>query len=104
MIRRPPRSTLFPYTTLFRSHQPIARIVGIRRCGRHEPVLHGKLDPVVAQTGGDRRARGQLQRALKEPTALPDGPQLVERADGGRPCGVARGAEVIEVLSAVSPA
>src|SRR2546427_6171980 len=22
MIRRPPRSTLFPYTTLFRSHQP----------------------------------------------------------------------------------
>src|SRR2546422_2318049 len=23
MIRRPPRSTLFPYTTLFRSHAPI---------------------------------------------------------------------------------
>src|SRR2546422_6343791 len=22
MIRRPPRSTLFPYTTLFRSHEP----------------------------------------------------------------------------------
>src|SRR5260370_19702713 len=27
MIRRPPRSTLFPYTTLFRSHFSIARIV-----------------------------------------------------------------------------
>src|SRR2546422_3609567 len=66
MIRRPPRSTLFPYTTLFRSHQPIARIVGIGRCGRHEPVLHGKLDPVVAQTGGGRRARGQLQPPLEE--------------------------------------
>src|SRR2546426_8091448 len=25
MIRRPPRSTLFPYTTLFRSHMSIAR-------------------------------------------------------------------------------
>src|SRR5438874_7727110 len=25
MIRRPPRSTLFPYTTLFRSHQAEAR-------------------------------------------------------------------------------
>src|SRR3712207_8901930 len=25
MIRRPPRSTLFPYTTLFRSHHPGAR-------------------------------------------------------------------------------
>src|SRR2546430_13024569 len=24
MIRRPPRSTLFPYTTLFRSHEPAA--------------------------------------------------------------------------------
>src|SRR2546426_4278814 len=24
MIRRPPRSTLFPYTTLFRSHRPRA--------------------------------------------------------------------------------
>src|SRR5438034_5837702 len=29
MIRRPPRSTLFPYTTLFRSHQHAA--VGQRR-------------------------------------------------------------------------
>src|SRR3712207_8798508 len=26
MIRRPPRSTLFPYTTLFRSHQDEARV------------------------------------------------------------------------------
>src|SRR5438132_9876126 len=25
MIRRPPRSTLFPYTTLFRSHQRLGR-------------------------------------------------------------------------------
>src|SRR2546423_11987274 len=25
MIRRPPRSTLFPYTTLFRSHRPPGR-------------------------------------------------------------------------------
>src|SRR3712207_7162230 len=25
MIRRPPRSTLFPYTTLFRSRTPLAR-------------------------------------------------------------------------------
>src|SRR3989449_7786757 len=27
MIRRPPRSTLFPYTTLFRSHRLIANVV-----------------------------------------------------------------------------
>src|SRR2546427_8586430 len=28
MIRRPPRSTLFPYTTLFRSHGADLRVVG----------------------------------------------------------------------------
>src|SRR3989337_3672076 len=33
MIRRPPRSTLFPYTTLFRSHVAwLAAVVGNRRC------------------------------------------------------------------------
>src|SRR3989442_10147367 len=26
MIRRPPRSTLFPYTTLFRSHEHVSRV------------------------------------------------------------------------------
>src|SRR2546422_7245746 len=31
MIRRPPRSTLFPYTTLFRSDLPRGQ-EGIRRC------------------------------------------------------------------------
>src|SRR2546426_6391415 len=32
MIRRPPRSTLFPYTTLFRSHEQRRRPpVGVRR-------------------------------------------------------------------------
>src|SRR6202011_5934682 len=30
MIRRPPRSTLFPYTTLFRSRDPLAG--GLREC------------------------------------------------------------------------
>src|SRR2546425_6430293 len=28
MIRRPPRSTLFPYTTLFRSPRPLGRALG----------------------------------------------------------------------------
>src|SRR5688572_32947055 len=30
-IRRPPRSTLFPYTTLFRSHVPLARRAKVER-------------------------------------------------------------------------
>src|SRR5256885_8013994 len=34
MIRRPPRSTLFPYTTLFRSIEPRVPADQIRRCER----------------------------------------------------------------------
>src|SRR5258707_7289541 len=45
MIRRPPRSTLFPYTTLFRSHiDPLARRKlpkHRRRHDRGEPRHHG---------------------------------------------------------------
>src|SRR2546430_6117495 len=33
MIRRPPRSTLFPYTTLFRSGDGLAG--GLAKCGYH---------------------------------------------------------------------
>src|SRR2546422_3999795 len=39
MIRRPPRSTLFPYTTLFRSHG-VPRLTGFRRA-RH-PCHHSE--------------------------------------------------------------
>src|SRR5256885_13141959 len=36
MIRRPPRSTLFPYTTLFRSSiEPVPGASVAQRCGRH---------------------------------------------------------------------
>src|SRR5207237_8746200 len=37
MIRRPPRSTLFPYTTLFRSDVPELQLAQARRV-EHEPA------------------------------------------------------------------
>src|SRR6266403_4689257 len=37
MIRRPPRSTLFPYTTLFRSPASSCRVRGSRARRRHRP-------------------------------------------------------------------
>ena len=40
MIRRPPRSTLFPYTTLFRSLPLLLRSTGSRRAGS-VVVAHG---------------------------------------------------------------
>src|SRR3712207_8071638 len=44
MIRRPPRSTLFPYTTLFRSAEPEP----VEQC-RH---THGGDDPAAATAHG----------------------------------------------------
>src|SRR5215510_15641431 len=47
MIRRPPRSTLFPYTTLFRSlaHGPAGAARGRRsRCARAARLLRATLD------------------------------------------------------------
>src|SRR5258708_27434914 len=44
MIRRPPRSTLFPYTTLFRSHE-VRTLVGGDAAGdtkKNAFALHGK--------------------------------------------------------------
>src|SRR5947208_9439821 len=44
MIRRPPRSTLFPYTTLFRSSKPVS-CAECRRCPgqRHLPTFTGVI-------------------------------------------------------------
>src|SRR5690242_21349013 len=53
MIRRPPRSTLFPYTTLFRSHQ--LRDRGPRRdqaCAAGVHAAQQRLDQPV----GDRKS------------------------------------------------
>src|SRR5256885_3347280 len=55
MIRRPPRSTLFPYTTLFRSHELAAhvhRLGGLAHLGEHLALL-GRG---AGQRGGARRA------------------------------------------------
>src|SRR2546427_6660759 len=44
MIRRPPRSTLFPYTTLFRSHLASVGKLGYELCLRHnDKLLCGKV-------------------------------------------------------------
>src|SRR5258708_21884316 len=49
MIRRPPRSTLFPYTTLFRS----VRGRGLAGADRHVPHEDAVVTPAVA-VGGAR--------------------------------------------------
>src|SRR3712207_6895619 len=73
MIRRPPRSTLFPYTTLFRSgrHPPAAQRPGVgadvAQGGEEtaDGVGGGENDPVVVRHpagGRDRKStRSELQ-------------------------------------------
>src|SRR3712207_7361427 len=56
MIRRPPRSTLFPYTTLFRS----AVSAGIRATSE----VIGELDVVQARIGEALEEQEQMAKAL----------------------------------------
>src|SRR5947208_7680839 len=50
MIRRPPRSTLFPYTTLFRSLLADGKFVGLMRSGF--PLrLHYRLEQWRSRSG-----------------------------------------------------
>src|SRR3712207_7350458 len=55
MIRRPPRSTLFPYTTLFRSQQRLARLDGLLEDREDVPdradLLVGDEDERVLEHG-----------------------------------------------------
>src|SRR3712207_7494365 len=64
MIRRPPRSTLFPYTTLFRSRSEPLTPAELRICRGPEA-----LD--VAQRGGDdilgRATRGRIPALRRLP-------------------------------------
>src|SRR5438094_6578358 len=65
MIRRPPRSTLFPYTTLFRSGQ----FRFLRRTGRRDRA-RAASSPVPASgrggTGGSSRRRGRARKSRSE--------------------------------------
>src|SRR5258707_14868912 len=65
MIRRPPRSTLFPYTTLFRSFLDVDHARHVAAMGR-EPPLAG--EPAVQDQSNDF-----LARAAGEPGGLGNG-------------------------------
>src|SRR5690554_7494956 len=67
MIRRPPRSTLFPYTTLFRSKRSCRRLCGL--CGLTTPIT------IIYRS---RRRRGS-PRSEEHTSELQSRPHLVCR-------------------------
>src|SRR2546426_12354186 len=77
MIRRPPRSTLFPYTTLFRSDSGLSLIFAflvfvadlalVALVGREEQHLGNPL------VGVDLRGEGRRVRDLERDEAFPFG-------------------------------
>src|SRR5436305_10279093 len=59
MIRRPPRSTLFPYTTLFRSNSPLALyalLLRLQLLRWRGPFAKDVLLDRAADLGGDRKS------------------------------------------------
>src|SRR3712207_7754161 len=66
MIRRPPRSTLFPYTTLFRSHRGRTGGAGVRLDLLLRHPLDGRGEHVIAGPGGAYRTGTVLTRDRSE--------------------------------------
>src|SRR5258708_18673910 len=71
MIRRPPRSTLFPYTTLFRSE-----------LGGHGVAPVGRVRGCLRETGSrlGRRARSPAKAADRKSTRLNSSHQIISYA------------------------
>src|SRR3712207_8932245 len=89
MIRRPPRSTLFPYTTLFRSvhelHSGAGQLRGGQRVGRRQRAV---VDLLRQLAGGGLgvlgaaeadRGRGELARSEEHTSELQSRQYLVCR-------------------------
>src|SRR2546428_6503870 len=70
MIRRPPRSTLFPYTTLFRSGQPGRTHQDRQASAARARAARGQGAPrAVAVTGGAGSGGGDRARRSEEHTS-----------------------------------
>src|SRR2546427_7901251 len=79
MIRRPPRSTLFPYTTLFRSQERLAVEIAHRDDERGETHLHAQdllIDLLVVDVLG---VRGEAVRSEEHTSELQSQSNLVCR-------------------------
>src|SRR2546430_10388175 len=74
MIRRPPRSTLFPYTTLFRSSAIAATDLSQR------PHISPSADlPALGPVGSESSLSHQVQEQAQVDQDMQDAPPLLDR-------------------------
>src|SRR6266540_7405518 len=113
MIRRPPRSTLFPYTTLFRSHHAteLAACLDRARGPVAEDILRGQgFGDVVARIAAEHPDRtalveGERRLTYRELLSHADGLAAVLRARGAgpdRPVGVALPRGIDQIVSCLA--
>src|SRR2546422_6282926 len=91
MIRRPPRSTLFPYTTLFRSISPALsenlRRLAERAFAKRREILWGAATlALVALAGRSEEHTSELQSRLHLVCRLLLEKKKTRRARSRRPC------------------
>src|SRR2546430_15213372 len=80
MIRRPPRSTLFPYTTLFRSHRIAIPTLDVHAIDRYlwvGELLGFDADPPDLTIHLPPEAISKVQRLLEEHRVSADTPLVV---------------------------
>src|SRR2546430_7472257 len=97
MIRRPPRSTLFPYTTLFRSPWPKLTIPRCQRCAIGRCFVHGDRKSTRLNSSHSQISYAVFCLKKKNPRPVPPGPSAVDRGvrdalceqipDAGSDCG-----------------
>src|SRR5256885_16324862 len=118
MIRRPPRSTLFPYTTLFRSHVDLRDVRAVVEPHLHLEPGRARLDvgdradhllvePVVPALGDDLVPLAPVRRrtpqgAAEELDAVLEG-EALERVDAAAVEQAARHVQVLLVRVRVAP-
>src|SRR5258708_31546842 len=69
MIRRPPRSTLFPYTTLFRSEQMVNQVFGLtaqKIAEQSKNILAGEKEAIQVDLANKQQTIQKLVKDLQD--------------------------------------
>src|SRR3712207_7823422 len=81
MIRRPPRSTLFPYTTLFRSEDRKESVAEIVRAEARSDARIARADPVARRVRGGVQASPVEVEAHRRSHCLPEDTLPLDRSE-----------------------